>query len=137
MEIKFYELDAVVASLDKLSKVKGLYIWKDVLFNKINAKRTLTSELELFEKERTELLTEFCDKDEDGKPKIEKGNYTFSDDNQEKAQAALEELVKRTNQKVINVDITQMSLSEFDKIKEHAELAEILEPLVVLNIVNE
>lgn len=54
------------------------------------------AEIPTYEKKRKELLTEFADKDEQGKPILKDGRITqMTDDNKEAFRARLEELLER------------------------------------------
>lgn len=135
MNINNNDLEPISIAYDKLGKIKGLPVWKDVLINKIRSKKALKNLLESFEEDRKQVLEDLADKDENGKAIIAENKYVFSEDNEAKATAAVGELVASISKKDTDVDLITIKAELFEKISKDAELADLLEPLVLAGLV--
>jgi len=137
MNIKNTELEFITNSYERLGKIKGLFVWQEILHNKIKSKGALKEMASKFEATRKEILEELCEKDEVGKPVIKEDKYSFIEDNEAKAVAAINTLAKETGDATVELDLKVINISEFKRIEGEAELADILEPLMVNGLLNE
>ena len=77
----------------------------------------LQKENEIIEKQRRDILTKYCDKDENGQPMIdENGNVTFNNGNIDEVQKELNELSN------IEVDIIDRNITEQELENNNLEL---------------
>lgn len=129
MEIKLSQLLNAYTSLERLSKIKGLTVWKEVLLSKIAAKRAITTEQESLEAVRKELVQEFVKKDESGNPVVIDNKYQFDGENEKLFTDAFSKYVSERENTVLEVKLSTFKLSDFDSVSKEAELAEILEGL--------
>lgn len=137
MKVQNIYLEQVSNAYDKVGKVKGLLIWKEILHNKIKSKNAFSDMVKNYESLRKQILEELCEKDESGKPVIKEDKYSFIDDNESKAVAAINDLSKETLDAFTEIDLKVVSLDDFKKIETEVELADILEPLLVSGVINE
>jgi hypothetical protein len=130
MKIKLAEIVTIHGSLERLGKIKGLPVWKEVLLNKVITKKVITEEQAYLESIRKDLIEEFVKKDENGKPVINDNKYMFDEDNESKFTQAFSEVVKSSEQKEFDLPLHVIKLDDFTgKVAETNELADILEGL--------
>lgn len=129
MNVKLSDIVNIHGSLERLGKIKGLPVWKEVLLNKMLTKKVITSEQTELENIRKELIEEFAKKNENGKQVITDNKYVFDEDNESKFTQAFAEVVKQSESKEYDLAFHTFTLEDFDKIAETTELADILEGL--------
>lgn len=104
----------ILGSMEALNKLNNAHGMSSVVAFRIGKNiKAIESEVKVFDDVRTKLLEEFANKDENGKPIIDKdtNQYDVPSDKLE----ALEKEIKKLQNEEVKVDIKKLSLDDVEK----------------------
>ena len=104
----------ILDSMEALNKLNNAHGMSSVVAFRIGKNiKAIEGEVKVFDDVRTKLLEEFANKDENGKPIIDK--YTTQYDVPSDKLEALEKEIKKLQNEEVKVDIKKLSLDDVEK----------------------
>lgn len=104
----------ILGSMEALNKLNNAHGMSSVVAFRIGKNiKAIESEVKVFDDVRTKLLEEFANKDENGKPIIDKGTNQY--DVPTSKLEALEKEIKKLQNEEVKVDIKKLSLDDVEK----------------------
>lgn len=110
MEIKLKEIVNANDTLTKLANATGLS--SVVAYRIMKNIKLLSEELELFEKNRMNIIKKYCAKDDGGKPLLKENNYTIPNESLQEFNEQINELLEET----ATIDFKTLNIEKLDSL---------------------